>query len=636
MSNIFEKINNILNSLNESKFPVHDDMKTKEQGEDKAWEKIAKYFLDIPMNGGGPGLTKSSEPELPDDFIDPVMKDKMKPKDKDFKENKVDWGEDDESDKLKKEFNGGDENDEDEFDDFDYKNNPFGDDNEDETEPQTPQNKDLRTESEKLEDEIDNALDELKDNKSGGKSSNNSSKSGQGSDSNGGNDEEGYPGGEDGEGEDGEGEDGDNPSNSGKGNGSNGGSRKGNDEEGYPGGEDEEGEDGDNPSNSGKGNGSNGGSRKGNDEEGYPGVQEPTDEESRKGGDGPSVSRPETRKDEKIKEIEDAIKRGESVKKIIDDIKNGKESELPGEVKDIDDNDLKDDLKKTNLTDEEINDVLKSKNDDSQKVVDEDELEEEKQRIIKELEDHCKNGESALASTISRWATNQKIKDVNWEKVMEMFLEKRAEVNGDKLKTRSGIKFGNKAHLWRHQILPTYTEKKQGDVATIYCFVDFSGSVNKNLVFTFLGKVMDLCMKFDFTDIVVYGVGDRIVEPRTITKGMVESKGKKVELENTWSFIDKQVPGAGSTNFADIGNTIKSLWSINDNSVFLIFGDGKWDTDDARELKTRCSSSSLDSTAILIYYENCLDFYQKRFTDYLKYPMKFKHLIITKAAKLLV
>ena len=559
MSNIFEKINNILNSLNESKFPVHDDMKTKEQGEDKAWEKIAKYFLDIPMNGGGPGLTKSSEPELPDDFIDPVMKDKMKPKDKDFKENKVDWGEDDESDKLKKEFNGGDENDEDEFDDFDYKNNPFGDDNEDETESQTPQNKDSRTESEKLEDEIDNALDELKDNKSGGKSSNNSSKSGQGSDSNG-----------------------------------------------------------------------------GNDEEGYPGVQEPTDEESRKGGDGPSVSRPETRKDEKIKEIEDAIKRGESVKKIIDDIKNGKESELPGEVKDIDDNDLKDDLKKTNLTDEEINDVLKSKNDDSQKVVDEDELEEEKQRIIKELEDHCKNGESALASTISRWATNQKIKDVNWEKVMEMFLEKRAEVNGDKLKTRSGIKFGNKAHLWRHQILPTYTEKKQGDVATIYCFVDFSGSVNKNLVFTFLGKVMDLCMKFDFTDIVVYGVGDRIVEPRTITKGMVESKGKKVELENTWSFIDKQVPGAGSTNFADIGNTIKSLWSINDNSVFLIFGDGKWDTDDARELKTRCSSSSLDSTAILIYYENCLDFYQKRFTDYLKYPMKFKHLIITKAAKLLV
>ena len=631
MSNIFEKINNILNSLNESKFPVHDDMKTKEQGEDKAWEKIAKYFLDIPMNGGGSGLTKSSEPELPDDFIDPVMKNKMKSKDKDFKENKVDWGEDDGSDKLKKELNGGDENDEDEFDDFDYKNNPFGDDNEDETESQTPQNKDSRTESEKLEDEIDNALDDLKDNKSGGKSSNNSSKTGQGSDSNGGNDEEGYPGGEDGEGEDG-----DNPSNSRRGNGSNGGSRGGNNEEGYPGGEDGEGEDGDNPSNSRKGNGSNGGSRGGYDEEGYPGGPEPTDGESRKGGDGSSVSRPKTKRDEKLKEIEDAIKRGESAKKLINDIKVGEESELPGEVKDIDDNDLKDDLKKTNLTDKEINDVLKSKNDDSQKkVVDEDELEEEKQRIIKELEKHC-NGESALASTISRWATNQKIKDVNWEKVLEMFLEKRAEVNGDKLKTRSGIKFGNKNHLWRHQALPTYTEKKQGDVATIYCFVDFSGSVNKRLVFTFLGKVMDLCMKFDYTDIVVYGVGACIVEPRTITKEMVNSKGLNVELENTWNFIDKQVPGEGWTNFIDIGNTIKSLWSKNDNSVFLIFGDGKWATNDARELKTRCSSSSLDSTAILIYYEGQLDSQQKSFTDYLKYPMKFKQLIITKAAKLLV
>jgi hypothetical protein len=596
MSNIFEKINNILNSLNESKFPVHNDMKTKEQGEDKAWEKIAKYFLDIPMNGGGSGLTKSSEPEMPDDFIDPVMKNKMKSKDKDFKENKVDWGEDDGSDKLKKELNGGDENDEDEFDDFDYKNNPFGDENEDETESQNSQKEDSRTESEKLEDEIDNALDELKDNKSGGKSGNNSGKSGKESNSNGGNDEEGYPGGEDGEGEDG-----DNPSNSRRGNDSNGGSRRG-----------------------------------GNDEEGYPGGPEPTDRESRRGGDGSSVSGPKTKRDEKLKEIEDAIKRGENAKKIIDDIKDGEEPELPGEVKDIDDNDLKDDLKKTNLTDEEINNVLKNKNDDSQKVVDEDELEEKKQRIIKELEDHCKNGQSALASTIVRWATDQKIKDIDWEKVLEMFLKKRAEVNGDKLKTRSGIKFGNKNHLWRHQALPTYTEKKQGDVATIYCFVDFSGSVEKSLVFTFLGKVMDLCMKFDYTDIVIYGVGSHAVEPRTITKEMVNSKGLKVELEKTWNFIDKQVPGASWTNFEDIGNIIKSLWSKNDNSVFLIFGDGKWNTRDGISLKNRCPSSSLDSTAMLIYYEDYLTDQQRIFINHLKYIVKLKQLIITKAAKLLV
>ena len=107
--NIFEQLDKILNSVNESEevetakekaerivkaIPVNPEMETEEQGRQKAWEKLAKYFYNLSM-GGSPGgkLTRKDDIDLPDDFLDPKMKGKMSGKieDKEFEANKVVW-----------------------------------------------------------------------------------------------------------------------------------------------------------------------------------------------------------------------------------------------------------------------------------------------------------------------------------------------------------------------------------------------------------------------------------------------------------------------------------------------------------------------------------------------------------------
>ena len=144
--NIFEQLDKILNSINESEkvdtakekaerivkaIPVNPEMETEEQGRQKAWEKLAKYFYKLSM-GGKPDnkLTRKDDIDLPDDFLDPKMKGKMsgKMEDKEFEANKVVWDQDEEMEKLEKEIDVDMHSSDDDFDDFDYRDNSFGDD----------------------------------------------------------------------------------------------------------------------------------------------------------------------------------------------------------------------------------------------------------------------------------------------------------------------------------------------------------------------------------------------------------------------------------------------------------------------------------------------------------------------------
>jgi hypothetical protein len=184
-------------------------------------------------------------------------------------------------------------------------------------------------------------------------------------------------------------------------------------------------------------------------------------------------------------------------------------------------------------------------------------------------------------------------------------------------------------------VLPTDGSSK-GTIQTINCFVDFSGSVNQNLVFTFLGKVIDMCVKLKYTKVNIYGFGERIVEPRVIDKKLLK-KGSDVALSGTWEFIENQNPGGGTENFSDVANTINKIKQKDRKAVFLIFGDGRWKNP---TLGPKClkyeimNNKYLDDICILTYYYGTPDRSLAGVINILRDIVGIKHIITSKASSI--
>ena len=220
--------------------------------------------------------------------------------------------------------------------------------------------------------------------------------------------------------------------------------------------------------------------------------------------------------------------------------------------------------------------------------------------------------------------------------MLKLFLKSKSVNNGDMSKTKNGIKFGHKNHLWRDAVLPTRGPSK-GTVQTIYCFVDFSGSVEQDLVYTFLGRVIDLCEELNYTDIVVYGFGEHIVLPRKINGRILKKDGKDVVLAQTWDFIKSQNPGEWTENFRDVANEIMEIRRRQRDAVYLIFGDALWGdpTDGPMCLKSICGDRLLDRMCVLTYYDK--DHYYDIFTgciSMLKELVGLKNVITTKVSRI--
>ena len=173
-------------------------------------------------------------------------------------------------------------------------------------------------------------------------------------------------------------------------------------------------------------------------------------------------------------------------------------------------------------------------------------------------------------------------------------------------KRKNGIKFGYKNHLWRDAVLPTRGPSR-GTVQTIYCFVDFSGSVEQDLVYTFLGRVIDLCEELNYTDIVIYGFAAYISLPKKINGRMLKKDGKDVVLAQTWDFISAQIPKPKryTENFRDVANEIMEIRRRQRDAVYLIFGDALWQDpyDGPMCLKSICGDRLLDRMCVLTYYD---------------------------------
>ena len=582
--NIFEELDKILKSVNESEevntakekaerivkaIPINPEMETEEQGRQKAWEKLAKYFYKL-SSGGMPGdkLTRKDDIDLPDDFLDPKMKGKMSGKieDKGFEANKVIWNQDEEMEKLEKDIEVNMHGSDDEFDDFDYRDNDFGDDPDmDDVDTDDLENDGGgsgddydKSEDEKLRDTIDDALDKMSDS---GDLDDGDQQSGQ---------EGGQQGGQKG---------------------------------GQQGGQEGEHMEGSGGKNSGNG-------------------------------------APETRKDKRLKELKDAIDNNDTkaMDQSIDKLKEGGDGsgELAGErIDEVSDKDLRGDMSKAGISEKDIEEMSKASKNDKMGEMSEEEAKKLKKQVIDGLEKKCeKKGGSALAKTIVKNALKSKLNDDEWREMLKLFLKSKAVNNGDMSKTKNGIKFGHKNHLWRDAVLPTRGISK-GTVQTIYCFIDFSGSVKQDLVYTFIGRVIDLCEELNYTDIVVYGFGENIVLPRKINGRMLKKDGKEVVLAQTWDFIKNQTPGELTENFRDVAEEIMEIRKKQRDAVYLIFGDALWGdpTNGPMCLKTICGERLLDRMCILTYYnpdDSWIEVY-KGYISMLKELVGLKNVICTKA-----
>lgn len=593
--NIFEQLDKILNSVNESEevetakekaerivkaIPVNPEMETEEQGKQKAWEKLAKYFYKLSM-GSSPGdkLTRKDDIDLPDDFLDPKMKGKMsgKMEDKEFEANKVVWDQDEEMEKLEKEIDVDMHGSDDDFDDFDYRDNSFGDDiDKDELDTDDLDNNgggsgddSDKSEDEKLRDTIDNALDKMSDS--------------------------------------GDLDDGDQQSSQ------DGGQQSGQEGEGQEG-----------VQQSGQQGGQQGESKEGS------------------GGKNSGNGAPETRKDKRLKELKDAIDNNDTkaMDQSIDKLKEGGDGsgELAGErIGEVSDKDLRGDMSKAGVSEKDIEEMSKASKDNKMGEMSEEEAKKLKKQVVDGLEKKCEGkGGSALAKTVVKNALKSKVNDDEWRSMLKLFLKSKSVNNGDMSKTRNGIKFGHKNHLWRDAILPTKGPSR-GTVQTIYCFVDFSGSVEQDLVYTFLGRVIDLCEELNYTDIAIYGFGTHIVLPRKINGRMLKKDGKDVVLAQTWDFINSQNPGASTENFKDVAEEIMEIRKKQRDAVYLIFGDALWQdpTVGPMCLKTICGDRLLDRMCVLTYYDK--DHYYDIFAgciSMLKELVGLKNVITTKVSRI--
>ena len=88
--------------VKESDIPIHPEMETKEQGEMAAAEKVLKLFQKLKMGSGGQDSVNDGRPEIPDDLIDPMLKEPPKSKDKTFDKNKLAGWDEKTEEKVKK------------------------------------------------------------------------------------------------------------------------------------------------------------------------------------------------------------------------------------------------------------------------------------------------------------------------------------------------------------------------------------------------------------------------------------------------------------------------------------------------------------------------------------------------------
>lgn len=274
------------------------------------------------------------------------------------------------------------------------------------------------------------------------------------------------------------------------------------------------------------------------------------------------------------------------------------------------------------------------------------ELDSIRREAMVELDKKCKGHSSLKTSILYHSLKAAKIEDDDWEKLVEKILKDKSihfgEIEDEKVKK---VRLGDKNHLWRRDVRYFKKYEKGGaETQSIYCFVDYSGSVasRPGLIAAFLGKILHLCFRLEYTDICTYVFGDNLSLPRVINHKMLEEDGYEKVLANTLEYFDSQrgYIGGGIENFSDVGNEINRIKSKDKDAVIFIFGDGYWtfygNSNPPTRLVEICPRHIKDICAFIFYEEDkeIREGTLPKEVSLLKDVVGIKDVIITKVSKL--
>jgi hypothetical protein len=297
------------------------------------------------------------------------------------------------------------------------------------------------------------------------------------------------------------------------------------------------------------------------------------------------------------------------------------------------------------LSKEEIED-LKSKTSEAAEDVTpptDEELDSLKKEAMKELDKKCKGHSKLSNSILYHSLKTPKIDKKDWDKILEKVLKKKSKhiSKDDKSKSRKVI-LGDKNHIWRDVRYGYKTVKGGSDKQSIYCFIDYSGSVKNRpgLIISFLGKILELTEKLKYTDLQLYTFADKLSVPRIISEDMLQKEGYEAVLGETITFFNLPENNVGGSieDFSLVGYEINKIKKDDKDAVIFIFGDGIWtfygNPMNPKMLNETCQRWIKDIIAF-VFYNNKDDF---RFLgpeiSLLKDVVGIEDVIVTQASEM--
>lgn len=298
------------------------------------------------------------------------------------------------------------------------------------------------------------------------------------------------------------------------------------------------------------------------------------------------------------------------------------------------------------LSKEEIEDLKDKTSEAAEDVTPptDEELDSLKKEAMKELDRKCKGHSKLSNSILYHSLKTPKIEKEDWDKIIEKVLKKKSKhmSNDDKSKSRKVI-LGDKNHIWRDVRYGYKTVKGGSDKQSIYCFIDYSGSVKSRpgLIISFLGKVLELTEKLKYTDLQLYTFADKLSVPRIINEDMLKKDGYETVLSETITFFDlpKNDVGGSIEDFSLVGYEINKIKKNDKDAVIFIFGDGVWtfygNWNPPTKLNETCPRWIKDIIAFVFYDdEDFLKEYLGREISLLKDVVGIQDVIVTKVSEM--
>ena len=325
-----------------------------------------------------------------------------------------------------------------------------------------------------------------------------------------------------------------------------------------------------------------------------------------------------------------------------------KEDKLKSLVGKVEDTPSKEDIEKeieaSKLSEDEIKKLKKATLDSasSAKSPTDEELDDLKKSAMSELEKKCKGHSKLSSSILYHSLSTPKIDKDDWDRIIEKILKKRAKYSVENKKKEKRVILGDKNHMWRDVRYGYKKVKTTVEKQSIYCFIDYSGSVScqPGLIVSFLGKILELLEKLNYTDMQLYTFADKLSVPRVINQSMVNKEGYEKVLADTIAYFDlpENYVGGSIENFSLVGYEVNKIKKNDKDAVIFIFGDGVWtfygNSDPPTKLKETCPRWIKDIIAFVFYvYDGSLKYLSKEIS-LLKDVVGIEDVIVTKASEM--